>query len=82
MRPMVFHFTKVFTKETPCFLPGDTYEDTVTFMALSSFTLWCKDINAANAKGKLPYRVEVRTNSEPLMTSLNWSRRHDRGVKP
>lgn len=58
-RPLVFHFTKVFTRETPAFQPGDTYADTITFPALSGFVAWVRDVNAANAKGKVPYRVEV-----------------------
>ncbi len=58
-RPMTFHFVKVFTKKTACFEPGDRFEDTITFVELSSFASWARDVNAANAKGKVPYRVEV-----------------------
>jgi hypothetical protein len=59
-QPMRFEFTKVFTEETAAFKPGDTFEDFITFVELSSFVSWVMDVNAANAKGKLPYKVRVR----------------------
>lgn len=58
-RPMTFHFTKIFTEETPAFQPGDKFADTITFPSLSSFTAWVRGVNKNNAKGSVPYRVEV-----------------------
>ena len=59
VRPMEFHFTKVFTQKTCLFEPGDRFEDKITFPSLSGFVRWARDINALNALGKVEYRVEV-----------------------
>jgi hypothetical protein len=55
-RMMKFEFTKRFTKGT---FVGATFADTMTFLSLSDFAGWVRDINAAHAKGKLDYYVTV-----------------------